>query len=112
MKISTDELKALMKRGGFVLLDIREPHELVHGMLPGAINLPLSEFEDAFSLPWTEFSKRYGFDPHNSLMVVYCRTGGRSGRATKFLEEKGFDVRDYSGSVQEWSEFDKNVHMY
>lgn len=114
--IQRDSLQRLMdEEGEFLLLDVRMEEELVHGMLPGAKHLPLQEFDDAFLLPEEAFLTGYGFakPKKNTLIVCYCRTGGRSRMAVAFLEGEGYtNAWNYEGSVQEWSGMDPAVRMY
>lgn len=62
------------------LVDVREPSEVAEGTLPGALNIPLAELPD-----------RIGeLDPARRV-VVLCRSGGRSTKASEYLTEAGFD---------------------
>ena len=107
--ITLDELKHLI--GDCVLIDVREPHELVYGMIPTAHNIPLGEVPEALSMSPEAFQQKYGFSLKGTL-VFYCRTGGRSFRATQIAIEKGFNAKNYAGSIWEWSETDPNVKRY
>lgn len=66
--------------GGAKLVDVRTPSEFAAGHLDGAVNLPLGELETRLG----ELGDRS--DP----LVVYCRSGARSGQAKRLLESKGF----------------------
>ena len=61
-----------------------------------------------------EFEKLYEFEKPSKedLVILYCRTGSRSGMATEYLKDKEYNVKNYLGSVQEWSKIDENVEMY
>ena len=38
-------------------------------------------------------------------IVVYCRTGGRSGNAVQFLLKKGYDkAKNLVGGINKWAE--------
>ena len=70
-------------------LDVREPAELVDGTLPGAVNLPLGQ------LP-----TRVAELDRDRRVVVFCRSGGRSGRAAMLLADVGFlDVVNLDGGM-------------
>lgn len=73
------------------LIDVREVDEVETGKIPGAVNIPLGllEFRD------NELDKS-----HEYIMV--CRSGGRSGKATKYLESKGFKVMNMAGGMLDW----------
>ncbi|CAG0925616.1 unnamed protein product [Notodromas monacha] len=62
------------------LLDVREPAELdSDGDVPGAINIPLGSIPD--HLEEIESMPR--------PLVIFCRSGNRSGQAIAFLESQG-----------------------
>lgn len=74
---------------GAQLVDVRQPEELVEGVLPGAVNIPLGE------LP-----VRVAELDRGRRVVVVCRSGGRSGRAAEWLVHQGFDdVVNLSGGM-------------
>jgi rhodanese-related sulfurtransferase len=63
------------------LVDVREPHEYRGdlGHIPGAELVPLQTLPDA-AKSWDK----------NTAMVLICRSGGRSSRATALLASMGF----------------------
>lgn len=113
--ITTSELKELINnQAEFMLIDVRNKDELGYGMIPTAHNIPLPEFEQALELDEKTFEEKYGFSKpkQDILLVVHCRTGGRSEVAAKIALQKGFNVKNYAGSVAAWSKIDSNVKMY
>ena len=42
-------------------------------------------------------------DYRDKKIIVYCRSGNRSGTATKILNENGFDAVNLIGGMNEWS---------
>lgn len=77
-----------------LLLDVREPgeFELVH--LSGAVLIPQGQL-----------STRAKELPLGANIVVYCRSGQRSARATKLLLSKGYrHVRSLHGGIDAWAE--------
>ena len=115
MIINTDELKDMIdNEKDFVLIDVRNESELRYGMIPKAVHLSLQDFLEAWDLSDDKFYDQYGFrkPSKNKLIVVYCRTGSRSNLATEYLEENGYNVKNYLGSVKAWSRIDDNVKMY
>jgi sulfur-carrier protein adenylyltransferase/sulfurtransferase len=93
--ITAEELKAKRDRGEPVtLVDVREPHEWAISDLAGSVKIPLA------TLP-----QRLGELPRDEEIVVYCRTGGRSGNAVQFLRQKGFDkALNLAGGINHWAE--------
>jgi rhodanese-related sulfurtransferase len=60
------------------LVDVRTPQEFREGSAKGAINIPLNEVQrhlEAFK--------------GKELIVVFCRSGARSGQAKSILEKNG-----------------------
>ena len=107
-------LNLITTKGSYLLIDVREEEELHNGMIPTAKNLPLSIFENAIELSEQEFEQQFSFKKFSKedLVIFYCRTGGRSAVATDIAREKRYNAKNYAGSVQEWSHYDKNVRMY
>lgn len=76
------------------LVDVREPDEVAEGTLPDSVNIPVGD------LP-----ARVGeLDPARPV-VLFCRSGGRSGNAAEFLTEAGYgDVTNLEGGMLAWAE--------
>lgn len=88
---------AAMRAAGepFLLLDVREPAEWEAARIEGARLVPLGEL--AARLGEIE-------DWKTSRVVVHCRSGARSAKAAKLLQEHGFgDVWNLAGGIQAWS---------
>jgi phage shock protein E len=77
---------------GALLLDVRTPGEFAGGHLPGAVNIPVDELQaELRQLP----------DP-GRVIVVYCRSGMRSSRATGLLRRAGFQTVHDLGGIGNW----------
>lgn len=74
-----------MIENGALLVDVRTPAEYQSQHLDGAVNLPLSSVPTAFK----DIDK-------DQLVVVYCRSGNRSGQALNYLVQKGY-TRVFNG---------------
>jgi adenylyltransferase/sulfurtransferase len=93
--ITVEDLKARRDRGEeLTLVDVREPNEWAISDLPGSVKIPLA------SLP-----QRLAELPQDGEIVVYCRTGGRSGNAVQFLRQRGYE-RSYNltGGINRWAD--------
>src|SRR5689334_10023013 len=92
-EITVQELKAKIDRkDDFVLLDVREPHEVQICRIDGAILIPLAEVPKRLN----------ELDPTRDL-IVHCRSGARSGRAVAFLRDHGFpQALNLKGGILEW----------
>ena len=77
-----------------VLVDVRNDDEVAQGMIEGAKHIPLPELEARLS----------ELDP-TAPTVFVCRSGGRSGRATKLARDKGFErAGSLQGGMIHWGE--------
>ncbi|MEM6724692.1 MAG: rhodanese-like domain-containing protein [Bacteroidota bacterium] len=66
---------------GFQLIDVRTPVEVAQGMIEGAQNIDFKapDFKD----------KMLALDK-SAPILVYCKSGGRSGKTASMLVEQGF----------------------
>ncbi|MEQ9467883.1 MAG: rhodanese-like domain-containing protein [Ekhidna sp.] len=91
--VNAEKLKQLQSEG-VTVIDIRTRNEYDEGHIPGVLHVDfLAEgFID-------EIKKQDVFKP----IVIHCASGGRSGRASKMMEEVGFKtIYDYSGGFSDW----------
>ncbi|NBC07629.1 MAG: rhodanese-like domain-containing protein [Bacteroidetes bacterium] len=94
--IKVDELKQKMdKDEPVVLIDVREPHEheafnIGGKLIPvGSLSNRMDEIEDQ----------------KEAEIVVYCRSGQRSGVAKTLLERAGYkNVRNLLGGMLDWAD--------
>jgi len=103
-EISVEELAAMRRRGDpFVLLDVREPHEIEICALSGSMRVPLGEL--------TENLHRLSTADE---IVVHCRSGSRSAKAVAQLKQAGFrKVRNLAGGILAWADrIDPSVPKY
>ncbi len=75
-------------KAGALVVDVRTPAEFASGAYQGAINIPLDQVEKRLA----------DFGDRKHAIVVYCRSGNRSGQAKVLLEKNGFsDVTNGGG---------------
>jgi rhodanese-related sulfurtransferase len=97
--------KRLKDSEPYLLIDVREPHELVHGMIPTAINIPLRDLPTAFGLRPGEFQRKYGAPKPlpETEMFFYCRAGPRAMSAAQNVNSMGYEKTVcYYGSYTDW----------
>ena len=83
--------------GKAVLIDVREPKEWAEtGVAAPATLLPLSDL-NGDRKQWKDFLEKN----RDKELILYCRTGGRSGRAAKLLAEEGYRTLN-AGGFQDW----------
>ena len=87
-RLSWLEARAKVERGA-LWLDVRYPSEYQYDRLPGAINVPLSEVRNSFTV----------LDP-DAEYVVYCQSGRRSSAATFLFAQRGFKVWLLDGGLR------------
>jgi rhodanese-related sulfurtransferase len=95
-RISGADLQQLRQRADdeLLVLDVRTPEEFAAGHIAAARNIP----HDQVGRRLTEL------EPYAvKTVVLYCRSGRRSGIAAKLLREAGFtDVRLLEGDFPGW----------
>lgn len=77
-KSNKEEIANLVKNGAF-LVDVRTPQEFAGGSAANAVNIPLSILD-------VRMNELEG----KESIVLFCKSGGRSGQAESFLKSKGF----------------------
>lgn len=86
----------LMNNEDVVVLDVREPSETAGGKIAKAIQIPVGSVEQRIG----ELEKH-----KNKTLLVYCKTGARSGLACKELSKKGFEkVYSLNGGMLAWQD--------
>ncbi|OAB45537.1 rhodanese-like domain-containing protein [Paenibacillus glacialis] len=75
-----------------MLIDVREPHEFQGGYIPDAKNIPLSQL-----------SQRFSEIPKDRKLLLYCRSGMRSGKAGGILMKQGYtQLAHLQGGIDAW----------
>lgn len=95
--ISVEEVKKRLDAGEKLnLVDVREPDETAEFNI-GGIPLPLGHIQrmETDSID----------DLKDEEVILYCRSGNRSGTAALFLDQIGFkNTKNLSGGMLEWRE--------
>lgn len=92
--VDSDALARLIREypADFYLVDVRTPEEYAAGHIPTAINIPLDTIAATFPV-----------EKKDARIIVYCRSGNRSGQAQKILFEQGYgDVYNFGG-ISRWT---------
>jgi rhodanese-related sulfurtransferase len=95
--ITAEELKFRLDSGEKLsLIDVREPHENAEFNIGGTL-VPLGKIQTMQIEEIDELK--------NEEVIVYCRSGNRSGQAALMLETFGFtDVKNLTGGMLAWKE--------
>jgi rhodanese-related sulfurtransferase len=91
-EISAQETRKRQQQGA-VIVDVREPSEWREGHIPGALQMPLGSL-----------SRRLGELDALQEIILVCRSGQRSRRATQLLQQAGFSqVKNMTGGMIDWA---------
>ncbi len=91
----TPDLQNLVNNGAY-LVDVRTPQEFAQGSVKGAVNIPL----DVLPAELSKFKNK-------DNIIVFCRSGNRSGQAKIFLESKGISNVSNGGPLDNVKQFVK-----
>ena len=76
-----------------LLVDVRTPEEFSSGHIPGAVNIPVQELADRLSEV-----------PTDEDVIVYCRSGNRSGQAMTILANNNYTQIYDMGAISAWQQ--------
>lgn len=94
IEVDVATMQKWLRDGEAVLVDVREPEEYLEERIPGALPLPLSQF-DPTALPQAPGKKT----------VLACFVGGRSARAAELLFAAGHNQAFHlGGGLFAWKE--------
>ena len=79
-----------MVNDGAFLVDVRTPGEFAEGNVKGSVNIPLDQVQNQLA----KFKAKEN-------IVVFCRSGNRSGQAKSILEQNGFNNVTNGGTWQD-----------
>jgi len=94
VELSVDDLQTKIAAGNVRLIDVRRDDEVASGMIAGAEHIPLDEFDET------------ALDPDDEReIVLYCRSGRRSGIAAQRLSmHTGSAALHLAGGITAWRE--------
>lgn len=99
--VDVAEFSALAANGKGLLLDVRTPEEYAEGHLEGCTLID-------FNSPG--FQAEIAKLDRNQPVYLYCRSGGRSGRAADMMTDMGFkEVYNLEGGIMAWQREGKAV---
>lgn len=85
------DLTTIFKEKSPSIIDVREPYECEEGMAANATNIPLGDVP----------GKIEEFKAMPKPIIVYCRSGNRSGQAMGFLAGNGVTEIYNGGSLED-----------
>lgn len=95
--ITVEELKSRLDAGEKLhIVDVREPHENADFNIGGVL-IPLGKIQ---TMQIDEIE-----DLKDQELILYCRSGNRSGQACMFLDAMGFkNTKNLTGGMLAWQE--------
>jgi len=109
-KIRPEELDDRLSSGDVFVLDIR-PEELFRdGHVDGSHNVPV--YHDLRSGDTDALATHLDEIPDDVEVVVVCKVGMVSRRATSFLREQGYEATTLAGGVRGWRGYENDTLRY
>lgn len=91
--IKPSDAKKMVDEKKAILIDVREEDETREGMAKEAKAVPLSLMKEKNA----EWNKIVAGFPKDKTVIVYCRSGRRSGIVGEELVKKGYKVQNMGG---------------
>ncbi len=91
--IESKKAMTLLNNDAYYFLDVRTTEEHKIKSIPDTDCIPVQEIEKRI----VELDKY-----RDKKIIVYCRSGNRSGTATKILNENGFNAYNMLGGMNGW----------
>ncbi len=100
-KVTIEEMQTIMKSEDVQLIDVRTPEEYQEGYILNAQNIDYNS--PTFEEDITKLDK-------SKPVLLYCKSGNRSGKSSKIFFEAGFKtIYDLEGGITEW--IDKGLEV-
>src|SRR3954447_16268144 len=91
-EVSAAEAKQIIDSGS-QLIDARTDVEFEAGHIPGARHIPIADLQ-----------REAGSLDQDQPVVIYCRSGNRSGPAAEAFAASGWDAHSIDGGLLAWHE--------
>lgn len=92
--VDNDENLAILIKNNSFLVDVRTLQEFAEGSAKGAVCIPLDKIESQLA--------KFKDKKH---IIVFCRSGNRSGQAKSILNQRGFTNVTNGGTWQNVNQF-------
>lgn len=79
---NSSEVEKIMKDNNYIIIDVRTKEEYDESHLVDAINIPYDEIDETTNID------------ESKTILVYCKSGNRSGIAYNTLKDLGYKVYD------------------
>lgn len=109
-KIRPEELDDRRSSGDVFVLDIRPEELFREGHVEGSHNVPV--YHDLRSGDTDALADSLDEIPSEDEVVVVCKVGMVSRRATSFLREQGYDATTLAGGMRGWRGYENDTLWY
>lgn len=93
-EVTAQQAKAMIDKGGYLVVDVREPEEYAAERIPGAVSIPRGLLE---------FTIESKAKDRAAPIIVYCKKDGRGALATQSLQAMGYTkVVNVTGGIVAW----------
>ncbi|MDO4676729.1 MAG: rhodanese-like domain-containing protein [Anaerobiospirillum succiniciproducens] len=92
--LKQNKANAIIEKGAAIVIDVRTPEEYAQGHVVGAYNIPLDGLLDDEKLPLLK--------EKDTPVLLYCRSGRRSGLAMYHMSNAGYKKVFNMGGVITW----------
>jgi rhodanese-related sulfurtransferase len=94
--VNVEEAKKLIEEhSDLIIVDVRTPKEWEAGSLPGTINIDVKANDFESQIKKLDTSETF---------LVHCRSGARSSKAVKIMEDQGFkNIYHLDGGFLAWT---------
>ena len=93
--ISVNDFESKLSNTNAQLIDVRTPEEYAQGHLKNAVNINYNS---------DDFEKQIAKLDKSRPVLVYCLSGGRSGKAASKMQDMGFAaVYNMEGGIMKWN---------
>lgn len=92
-ELAPERVAELVEGGDAQVIDVRSDYEHAAGHIPGTTHIPLTALQDESS----------GLDRERPV-VLYCRSGERSGAAAQAFRASGWEAHSMAGGLVAWAE--------
>ena len=103
-EIEVNELnKKFNNKEDFILLDVRNLHEVLFSKINNSIHIPMNEIPE-----------RLDELDQNKEIIVQCKSGKRSAKVCEYLLTQNFtDIKNLRGGILAWAEqIDSSIQVY
>jgi rhodanese-related sulfurtransferase len=109
-KIRPEELDDRLPGDDVFVLDIRPEELFRNGHVEGSHNVPV--YHDLRSGDTDALAAKLDEIPTDREVVVVCKVGMVSRRATSFLDDEGYDATTLAGGMRGWRGYENDTLRY